>query len=493
MSHTKLNILVQKCDELKLKITLLEGDSKSSYESSEWKQKNNRHNVKKLRDEYDELYSLRANKMMADSELVAKSLNDVPEEKKCFRNKSGLVALDLINNKHKYYVNQLNYLKFLTEKYKKNQNLLKSKHEEMQQENSEIKETKQDETAVSKDTRTLENKFEKSKLRYTEALHIFQAYVAIKQDMQQNNQTFDQQLDQLENSIKISEAEHDKQFKVNQQATCSRDIAITNLEKCEKEIHSARKEREMNISKVRKRAEEKKLQYTKRIGEPQILNDTNTGTMTLDDNDEFGISKISLYAQAITKIKQATGVTDTKEVVIRFENQGESKNRLENIKNENKENTTKLEEKCINLIQEFNQMRYSGNDKIVEAQIVLEEKRKEFSVIKFNLKEVNENLDMSLALLLSIKSGLNHLLDKLQPNANDLEKLKSRDSEKYSFQQLSLCDEKIDEIMLELKDDDINSTWNLLNQNEYISMIELGQPEYNTHIKLKIRKKENAF
>ena len=74
--------------------------------------------------------------------------------------------------------------------------------------------------------------------------------------------------------------------------------------------------------------------------------------------------KISTYEEAFRKIKEATGVSDTKEVVHRFENQGETQRHLEELKRDSEKQIQRLTEEKEKLQQEFEEMKYSGEAKL---------------------------------------------------------------------------------------------------------------------------------
>ncbi|OAF70545.1 Coiled-coil domain-containing protein [Intoshia linei] len=497
MSNTKLSVLVQKCEELKKKMVLMEGDRKAFYENSEWEQKKNKDTISKLRMKYKEIYHNRADKMKADAELISNSLADAPEEKKCFKNKPGLIALDLINNKHKDYVNQLNYLRYTTENYKKTLSATETKYDEMVKDVSESKATDQGESDVAKETRNLENKLEKSKLKCREAIHIHQTYDSIKYTMLQECQTFSQKLDMVESEIQLSNAEHENQKKINEQATLSRDTSRVILEKQEKEIYASRKKREVDLSNVRKQAEEKRLQYDRRMAATSLKDEEGSNIEKYEKMNETDQNKITTYEQATIKIKEATGVTDTQEVVIRFENQGETEKRLQSMKEDNEKLLIRQQEEYDELKQNFENMKYTGENKISDGERVLEEKFDELKSIENTLQLNNKNLNNSTTLLLAVKSGINHLTDKLKQlktTSTELQKVKiPPESDEYILDQLSICEDKMIKLLEDMNGEDIDTVWNMMTENEYISIVDTKQPQYNTHVKIGEGHKETAF
>ena len=74
--------------------------------------------------------------------------------------------------------------------------------------------------------------------------------------------------------------------------------------------------------------------------------------------------KITEYEMAFKRIKEATGVSDTQEVVTRFENQGDTTTHLEELKRENEKQISRLNEEKETLQVEFEEMKYSGEAKL---------------------------------------------------------------------------------------------------------------------------------
>ena len=74
--------------------------------------------------------------------------------------------------------------------------------------------------------------------------------------------------------------------------------------------------------------------------------------------------KITSYEEAFRRIKEATGVSDTQEVVARFEKQGDTRKQLEEMKVNNEKQRSRLQEERSRLQQEFEDMKYTGEAKL---------------------------------------------------------------------------------------------------------------------------------
>ena len=74
--------------------------------------------------------------------------------------------------------------------------------------------------------------------------------------------------------------------------------------------------------------------------------------------------KITTYEEAFRRIKEATGVSDTKEVVLRFENQGETKEHLESLQKDAEKQIARLREERERKQNEYEEMKYTGEAKL---------------------------------------------------------------------------------------------------------------------------------
>ena len=80
------------------------------------------------------------------------------------------------------------------------------------------------------------------------------------------------------------------------------------------------------------------------MDEPQLGGTlTELGTVKSNEDEEH----ITTYKEAMTKIKEATGVSDVKEVVRRFHSQGDTREHLEQLKTENSQQLSKLKEEKV--------------------------------------------------------------------------------------------------------------------------------------------------
>lgn len=96
-----------------------------------------------------------------------------------------------------------------------------------------------------------------------------------------------------------------------------------------------------------------------------ILQDETQPTQAANNaGSEENAQKILTYEEAFLYIKEATGVSDTAEVVERFENQGETTTHLEELQLAAEKQIERLTEDKEKLKSDFEDMKYSGEAKL---------------------------------------------------------------------------------------------------------------------------------
>ena len=74
--------------------------------------------------------------------------------------------------------------------------------------------------------------------------------------------------------------------------------------------------------------------------------------------------KISSFEEAFMAIKEATGVSDLQQVVLRFQSQGATTRHLNDLKESGEKQVLRLKEDKSKLQKEFEEMKYSGEAKL---------------------------------------------------------------------------------------------------------------------------------
>ncbi|CAM4619286.1 unnamed protein product [Leuciscus chuanchicus] len=81
------------------------------------------------------------------------------------------------------------------------------------------------------------------------------------------------------------------------------------------------------------------------------------------------VEAISPFEEAFQQIREATGVTDSREIVGRFISQGKTQERLEKMKAENERLLLQLKEERNALQTQLQHMKYSGETELSSQQV----------------------------------------------------------------------------------------------------------------------------
>jgi len=494
------NVLDQ-VEECKRKLQLLEGDRKAYYESSQWTIKQNKEHILKLRKEVKELQKLKADRLAADEHVVNEGLAEHPVERNALRDKPGNVAVVKMDEKVRDSTNRLNLQVYRTSQKQKRVEELRTQYDQMLKDASDAVATDSGDSPEAQELRSLENRLDKARLKCKEAEHIHKTYEQIKGQLEDEHKTFEQTLDEMEQEIMRCRSELKELKAMNNDAQIARDTAKADLERQERQVYQERKERELELAQVKKEADEKRIQH-ERI-ERRIH---ARGSITQDElspaekqilTGEEEQQKITEYEMAFKRIKEATGVSDTQEVVTRFENQGDTTTHLEELKRENEKQISRLNEEKEKLQVEFEEMKYSGEAKLSSGQRLLEEFETHLAEEEGRREAAQDRLDKSSRILTSAKSGVEHLAEKLKhlkAPSSQVQKAKiSPSSDEYVLDQLSQCEEKLLKLLEELDGKELEEVSKQMEEEEFQANAELKVPQNNTRVKLPTMQKDNMY
>ncbi|XP_074655355.1 outer dynein arm-docking complex subunit 3-like isoform X2 [Tubulanus polymorphus] len=493
--------ITEEIEDLKSKKTLLEGDRKAYYESSSWTIKKNKEKISSIRKDNKDLRKKLSDRLAADDHVINKAFENKPVERAAMSNKSGPQAITTMDYKVCDTKKKLNALRHVTMSKQKRLSELKMQYEQMEKDASDAVATEAGDSEDAQRLRNLENKLDKAQLKCNEADRIRKTYEVIKVNMLKDQENYENTLCDMEQEIIRLRGELKTLRSTNNDAQISKESAQTELHKLEEEVYAERKQREIELQKMKKEAEEKKLQHErieKRIAQRgSLTQDDLTGQDKQVISGEEQQQKITTYEEAFKRIKEATGVSDVQEVVIRFEHQGDTTQRLEELKRDSEKQIQRLKEEKDRLTQEFEVMKYSGEAKLSSGQRMLEEMEDHLSEEDRRKDQAAYRLDKSSQLLVKVKSGVEHLADKLQhlkASKGQVPTAKlSPSSDEYVLDLLSVSEEKLLRLLEDLDGKDLEETMNQMEEEEFHASIETRLPQYNTRIKLPQAHKENVY
>ncbi|XP_052790334.1 outer dynein arm-docking complex subunit 3-like [Mya arenaria] len=484
--------LQDQIDEIKSKINLLEGDRKAYYETSQFAMKKNRESILKLRKENKELRKKLSDSLSQDQHVINKAFQEHPTERAAMKNKTGRQAITVMDYKVCDTVKRLNALRHQTATKQKKLEDLQTQYNQMQQDASEAVATDKGESSDAQQMRYLENSYDKTRLKIDEATHLRRIYEDIKKKLEVEAEKFPSILDAMEQEIQLTRTELKELKAMHDDAQISKEAAQSELQKHEKVVYAERKQREIELAKMKKEAEEKKMQHERierRIAQRSSIQQDDLSPpekQTLQGEEQQ--QKITTYEEAFKEIKEATGVSDTMEVVHRFENQKETTRHLEELKKDNEKQIIRLKEDKEKLQMEFEEMKYSGDAKLSGGERMLEEFQAHLHSEEERREQADEKLHKASKNLVAVKAGVEHLADKLyhlKANKGHVPQAQiAPSSDEYVLDQLSTCEEKLLKLLEELDGQDLNAVVKQMEEEEFHASQEGKLPQYNTRVKL---------
>ncbi|KAF5888850.1 ral guanine nucleotide dissociation stimulator-like 1 isoform X1, partial [Clarias magur] len=316
----------EQISELQRKIQLLEGDRSAQYESSESLIQKNREKILQLRQENKVLHRKLAEQLAGDEKVIRDAFQSRSSEKAAYRNMSGKVAVQLLDQKVCDKVKKLNALKHVTntqrhrlEELNTEYNTVKAYRPGLPTDSIATNEGDFADVQPQKTLRVLENRLEKSQLKCQEAEHITRSYLKLKAHLQEESLTFQSQLDKLECEIIRQKQELRDLQLMNNNAHQAKDAAKAKLQRQEVMLYSERRERELILNRYKKHAEEQKAQADRgeRRAQRVALHTDELSSEAQRSGTAEGESDkiISGFEEAFTRITEATGVTEAQDPV----------------------------------------------------------------------------------------------------------------------------------------------------------------------------------
>ncbi|XP_076455139.1 outer dynein arm-docking complex subunit 3-like [Babylonia areolata] len=482
----------EQIEELKAKISLIDGDRKAYLESSVYAIDKNKLSIQSLRKETWELRKRLSDRLQQDEHVINKAFHDRPVERAALSNKSGRQAITIFDHKVCDTVKRSNVMNHRTVQKQKRLEELQTQYNQMVKDSSDAVSTDKGDSADAQQMRYLENSYDKVSMKTEEAKQVQRVYLDIKARFEQEAQNYPTKLDAIEAEIRRTRAELKELKAMHNDAELSKEASVSELQRLEETVYAERKKREVELQKMKKEAEEKKMQH-ERI-EKRLAQRGSISQDELSPQEKAAVSgeeqqqKITTYEEAFRHIKEATGVADTWEVVERFEHQGQTTEHLEELKKDNEKLILRLREDKTNLQRDFEEMKYSGEAKLSSGQMMLEEVESHLATEEKRRDEADERLQRASRTLVQVKAGVEHLADKLyhlKANKGHVPTAQiAPSSDEYVLDQLSTSEEKLLKLLEELDGKDVNEMLRQMEEEEFHASIEGKLPQYNTRVKL---------
>jgi coiled-coil domain-containing protein 151 len=291
-------------------------------------------------------------------------------------------------------------------------------HRQLEKDEETLSEVRED-SQHAQQVRSIENRLEKANIKLQEAVSIQRTYVQIIERLQSERLMYDKQVYDLQEAIRIKQAELDQLVSVGNDAALARDSARADMEAFEAKLLEDRKQRERDLHQ-RKQMVKEVLEATEKMERRQqelLLEqrqESTTNIVTKADPD-IG-NKVYSYEEAFRKIGEATGITDYADIINRFSSQDQTRAQLLRLRQENEERIVKLKEEKSALQAELNSLKFSSDSQVGSRQVVeeFEQRLRQTQETRDNAVDNAQRLARTLA---DCVSGAQHLVDKVRPSA----------------------------------------------------------------------------
>jgi hypothetical protein len=341
----------------------------------------------------------------------------------------------------------------------------------------------------------LENRLDKSLIKFNEAVSIKRTYEQIVKRLREERVGFDNQLAAIERTLRAKDGDYQELLKTSHEANHAKELAKRDLQAFKVRFDEDRKAKDRELGE-RKAYVQAKVDQTQRLerkekqrrmeeadgeraraeqgdlgrgGNSQMIVGRGGATERSAEEDE----RLSQYEAAFKRIRDATGVSDVQDVLQRFISQEETHKNLVGMSREAQARIDQLKSENGELAAQLEELRYSGCGQLGSRRII-----EEFEVHLAeagNQSHTNgERYEQLAKLLINVKAGVEHVLDKLTQVRSDI--VAPAMADETVVEVLKVCEQKMVTIADEVAPGDVGA------EDMMIQLTEL--PAYNRRVRL---------
>ncbi|KAL7061108.1 hypothetical protein AAHC03_09500 [Spirometra sp. Aus1] len=306
----------------------------------------------------------------------------------------------------------------------------------------------------------------------------------------------------MELEIKKSQAEVATLQNMYADAVLAKDAAMQEMRYQEDVTKAERKRRETELSSMRRVVEGKKSvvdKNDKRVvsaASGEGASGENADSLSLLGPTEDQLARIKSFEDMFAIIKDATGVSDVEKMVKRMESLGETLDHLTKMQNDAGVTIQKLREERDKLRTELEEMKYNGEAELNSNQKLLNEYVSQAEQESVGLTQVENELTEATYLLVRCKSGIQQIVQKLKSIRVDTPETPEEGeggtppgetdatTSDPTSALLKLCSAKVQKLIAELSEVDVEEQLKQLNNAEFFERTEEKLPEHNMRITL---------
>jgi len=260
----------------------------------------------------------------------------------------------------------------------------------------------------------LETQVEKAATKFADAKVMTNTYQKIISKLEEDRQEFDNMLMTAEKTLSDLRTEKSDLGGLAASAIESRDNARKELSDCEQNATSERDARDKTKRELQVAAEEQRLKYE---AMERRLRLSSHGERKNNAGDSEAKREIAAQLETsegmMRRIQEATGVMDVHEVLSRFRSQNETEKKLTALKDENTATLSELQQQFDVLQKQYESQKYTGEARNTSNQRMVTEFEQYLSGASETADKAQGELNKNDELLVRIRTGVDHLHDKL--------------------------------------------------------------------------------
>ncbi|XP_049782214.1 outer dynein arm-docking complex subunit 3 [Schistocerca cancellata] len=401
-----LAVINRKIAEMKKKIQLSEGQRKAHFEECDAEKKQNIEKIVQLKKEIKEMYLERGKPGQCD-ELLVKSNYRNAKGVNVLRRKKNYEVAGILDDRICGLKKKLDVLRHQSRVAQRRMKKLASEYQELLQSVFSTQRKDLGDNLSSKQVCSLENQIHRVEMNMMEAEHVKKKYRSIRTSLLDDSVEFESTLKRLENMIQKQQAEINHLQEINKEAMDLRDMTKGTLVKQETIALNAGKLRERQLQEFRLQVEERRLELERlerRIfptSRPMVHQDStssNDAAQTMAE-ETAAAAATDFLENAFAKLKEATGESETEEVLHRFLSQRETMSRLTYLKNITEEEKRDLEIKKDFMMAELEAFKFAevkdkeqNMEEVENLKQLIEKQNKRKEKLDEQIKRITQQL-----------------------------------------------------------------------------------------------------
>eukprot|EP00755_Sulcionema_specki_P005584 Sspe_Gene.33145::Locus_16211_Transcript_1_1_Confidence_1.000_Length_1690::g.33145::m.33145 len=276
---------------------------------------------------------------------------------------------------------------------------------------------------LSRKIRMLENRLDKSMIKYNEAQAIRKTYEQIVKRLKEERIGFDNQLAAIERTLKAKDHDYQELLNMSYDANHANAISKAELAQFRAAYEEERRQKDNELTE-RKNAVQKRIDQTQKLErkEKQMRQkeaeaaaprqeEEKPKQQTIEPAPEEQ-EKLKQYEEAFIKIKEATGVADVQDVIQKFISQEDTHRNLVEMKEMVQSKIDALNIEKANLKAQLEEIKYSGSGQLGSRRIV-DEFEAHLAEARHQCEKNCLKYERAARVLINVKAGIEHLADKL--------------------------------------------------------------------------------